>query len=231
VIVFYNHDTYPHTYWLSNFHPSPQETPDGTFACAEAWFQYCKFKHLTPQPVWMKKFHTATGSEAFRLAHLNQHLVSSSWFNENVSVMKDVVRSKVASNPWIADALRQTGSAYLVEHTPRDAFWGDGEHGRGTNQLGLIWMDVREELGTSMNGTTTVGRVTTTTTTVGRGTTTTTIGRVQIPPSLRQYYQTTCRRTSCTKPCTLSWNGTSGETCAKHAPKRKRSQSHDSIRK
>ena len=34
----------------------------------------------------------------------------------------------------------------LVEHTGKDAYWGDGGDGSGVNRLGGILMRVREEL-------------------------------------------------------------------------------------
>jgi ribA/ribD-fused uncharacterized protein len=39
-----------------------------------------------------------------------------------------------------------TGDAKLVEHTERDAYWGDGGDGSGQNRLGQILMQVRDEL-------------------------------------------------------------------------------------
>ncbi len=37
-----------------------------------------------------------------------------------------------------------TGSRELVEHSPHDSYWGDGQNGRGQNHLGRLLMEIRE---------------------------------------------------------------------------------------
>ena len=46
----------------------------------------------------------------------------------------------------IAKGLLATGDAILIEHTQNDAYWADGGDGSGKNRLGLLLMQVREEL-------------------------------------------------------------------------------------
>ena len=38
-----------------------------------------------------------------------------------------------------------TGEAVIVEHTGKDAYWGDGGNGGGRNRLGQLLKQVREE--------------------------------------------------------------------------------------
>ena len=42
--------------------------------------------------------------------------------------------------------LIKTGDRKLVEHSPRDSYWGDGPDGKGLNMLGKLLMRVREWL-------------------------------------------------------------------------------------
>ena len=42
--------------------------------------------------------------------------------------------------------LLSTGEAKLIEHTENDAYWGDGGDGKGKNYLGILLMQVREEI-------------------------------------------------------------------------------------
>ena len=60
--------------------------------------------------------------------------------------MHNVVVEKIKQNPWMADALLETGDAYLEEgNTWHDQFWGT-VNGVGQNNLGKTLMTVREEL-------------------------------------------------------------------------------------
>ena len=53
---------------------------------------------------------------------------------------------KFSQNPEIAKELLATGDAILIEHTRNEAYWADGGDGSGKNKLGLLLMQVREEL-------------------------------------------------------------------------------------
>ena len=61
--------------------------------------------------------------------------------------MRHVLAHKFVQGTPEAEALLATGDAYLVEHTDRDGFWGDGGNGSGRNVLGELLMQRREELG------------------------------------------------------------------------------------
>ncbi|MFR3747673.1 NADAR domain-containing protein [Streptococcus sp.] len=43
-----------------------------------------------------------------------------------------------------------TGDGILIEHTRNDDYWADGGDGSGKNKLGLLLMQVREELKNSI---------------------------------------------------------------------------------
>ena len=60
--------------------------------------------------------------------------------------MRQVVRAKVMQHSDVRETLLMTGNALIVEHTPRDAYWGDGPDGTGKNMLGEIYMEIRAEL-------------------------------------------------------------------------------------
>ncbi len=65
------------------------------------------------------------------------------WESVKVSVMRDALVAKFEQHVDLRDALLATGEAKLVEHTERDAYWGDG---RGKNMLGHLLMSVRQQL-------------------------------------------------------------------------------------
>lgn len=69
------------------------------------------------------------------------------WECIKVEVMRDALRAKFKreNNPKLYEMLRSTGDAYIVEDSPRDAYWGIGRDGKGENMLGKLLMEVRKE--------------------------------------------------------------------------------------
>ena len=60
--------------------------------------------------------------------------------------MQDILRHKLQQNPYVEKKLRQTGDKKIVEDSPKDNFWGWGAKRDGKNELGKIWMKLRDEL-------------------------------------------------------------------------------------
>lgn len=79
-----------------------------------------------------------------------QNLLRPDWEEIKDEVMLQVLRMKFSQNPEIAKELLATGDAILIEHTRNDDYWADGGDGSGKNKLGLLLMQVREELKNSI---------------------------------------------------------------------------------
>ena len=60
--------------------------------------------------------------------------------------MTEIVRAKCMQHEYIRKQLGKTGTLYMVEDSPKDSFWGWGADRQGRNELGKIWMNLREEL-------------------------------------------------------------------------------------
>ena len=75
-----------------------------------------------------------------------QNPLRPDWEEVKDDVMLQALRMKFSQNPDIAKELMATGDAILIEHTRNDAYWSDGGDGSGKNKLGLLLMQVREEL-------------------------------------------------------------------------------------
>ena len=60
--------------------------------------------------------------------------------------MKLALRAKFTQHQLLHDMLLSIGDRKLVEHTDKYSFWGDGGDGRGQNKLGLVLMELRQEL-------------------------------------------------------------------------------------
>ena len=75
-----------------------------------------------------------------------QNPLRPDWEEVKDEVMLQALRMKFSQNPEIAKGLVATGDAILIEHTRNDDYWADGGDGSGKNKLGLLLMQVREEL-------------------------------------------------------------------------------------
>lgn len=74
------------------------------------------------------------------------------WEAVKERVMLDALRAKFTQHPELATVILETGSAVLVEHTANDSYWGDGGDGSGKNRLGMLLMQVRDELRATAGG-------------------------------------------------------------------------------
>lgn len=60
--------------------------------------------------------------------------------------MKEILRIKFNQDIHCKNILISTGDKHLIEHTTRDSYWGNGGNDTGLNRLGLLLMEVRDEL-------------------------------------------------------------------------------------
>ena len=75
-----------------------------------------------------------------------QNPLRADWEEVKDKVILQALRMKFSQNPDIAKELMATGDAILIEHTRNDDYWADGGDGSGKNKLGLLLIQVREEL-------------------------------------------------------------------------------------
>jgi GTP cyclohydrolase II len=68
------------------------------------------------------------------------------WAEEKEQHMLAALRAKFTQHPDLSAMLLATGDRKLVEHTEHDPYWGDGVDGHGRNRLGVLLMQVRDEL-------------------------------------------------------------------------------------
>lgn len=127
---------------LSNFAPYPIRLDRTQWPTSEHYFQAQKFL----DPAIREQVRRANNpDEAARIGRDRRLRLRPDWHSARVEVMRKAVRAKFEQHPNLASLLLATGDAELVEHTERDAFWGDGG-GSGQNMLGRILMEVREIL-------------------------------------------------------------------------------------
>jgi ribA/ribD-fused uncharacterized protein len=128
---------------FSNSAPYPISVNGKQWPTSEHFYQAQKFagtKH--EEEIRLARSPT----EAARMARNPGYFVRSDWDMIKDKVMFDAVRAKFQQHRRLADRLLATSDALLVQHTPNDAYWGDGGDGTGENRLGRILMHVRAEL-------------------------------------------------------------------------------------
>ncbi len=63
--------------------------------------------------------------------------------------MKQMMRQKALQHEEVMKALRDSAGLKIVKHIvtypPGDGYWDDGIDGTGRNEIGKMWMELREE--------------------------------------------------------------------------------------
>ncbi len=134
-------------FFLSNFAESPFTASGKTWPTVEHAFQAAKTVDEQEQETIRQ---APTPGEA---KHLGKRVkLRANWEAVKQEVMLTYVRLKFQQHPELAEELRQTGDARLIEgNTWHDNTWGDCSCKRcqaiqGKNLLGQILMRVRAEL-------------------------------------------------------------------------------------
>lgn len=126
--------------FLSNFWPSEVELDGMLFPTVEHAYVAAKTLDLE------QRAEIATVATPGQVKRLGRKLVlRPDWEDVKLSIMEDLVRQKF-QDPRLAKVLLATGDQELVEgNTWGDTFWGVCFN-VGLNHLGLILMEVRDDL-------------------------------------------------------------------------------------
>lgn len=138
-IFFYEHEFYV----FSNFSSFTLEWKGKLWPTSEQAYQAEKFNDEEMKEVVRT---TRSAHEAFKYAEANSGKKRSNWDSIKLSVMKEILRAKVAQHPYVKKKLLESGDKELIEDSWRDSYWGWGPNKDGENHLGKLWMEVRKEL-------------------------------------------------------------------------------------
>lgn len=124
--------------YLNNFRKAPIFIFNVWYKNVEAAYQSQKTNNKVEQ-------------EQIRLApHPNQArelgqkvTIRSDWDDIKYSIMEACVLAKFLQHKDLRERLLSTGTEYIIEDSPIDAWWGCGPNGDGENNLGRILMSVR----------------------------------------------------------------------------------------
>lgn len=138
-------------YEFTNFFPCEITYAGKVYPTSEALFQAAKFFDFAPAVG--EQIRRANGARAaFDIAHANHHLERPDWMAVRDFVMLEALRLKYANNVHMRRCLLVTDPLVLVEHTVNDSYWGSGGDFTGTNRLGGLLMQVRNELSKGIIG-------------------------------------------------------------------------------
>lgn len=140
-IGFYEREFYP----LSNFSSFQVAWRGELWPTSEHGYQAAKFMGVSDELV-QGILMTRSAHEAFKLARTHAADVRADWSEVKVDEMTDLLRHKLGQHAYVRAKLEATHEWQLVEDSEKDSFWGIGSDGQGENQLGTIWMKLREEL-------------------------------------------------------------------------------------
>lgn len=130
-------------YVFSNFSSFAVEWRGRLWQTAEHAFQAAHFMENNLEIVEeIYKAHSADDSK--RIAHKNKY--PEDWDSQKIAIMEEICRCKVEQNPYVKKKLLQTGTVEIIEDSPKDDFWGWGPDKNGRNELGKIWMRLREQM-------------------------------------------------------------------------------------
>lgn len=140
--ITFKYSTGP-TGWLSNFSNHP--VIDGEkilWPTSEHLYQALKFDDAESR----RQIRLAPAPKL--AAQLGRTLpgMRSDWDAIKIAVMKQVLKLKLQSNPDLVTKLLDTGNSELIELSNKDSFWGVLPNGDGSNHLGKLWMQIRDEL-------------------------------------------------------------------------------------
>lgn len=134
--------TNPEYRFLSNFYSAPFELEGKRWPTTEHYYQAMK----SSDPGMHETIRTC-GSPAIAKRYGGMlDTALSAWSERKDDVMRKALRCKFATGSPLAQKLLATGDAKLIEASPNDYYWGEGETKLGKNRLGVLLMEVRDEL-------------------------------------------------------------------------------------
>lgn len=143
-VFFYEQDFYV----LSNFSAFALQWRGFRFDTSEAAYHYEKFVDggVRAEAVARNILNAPSAHVAFKMAERHKDLRRPDWDSVKVGFMREILRAKAEQHEYVRRKLLATGDRELIEDSWRDDFWGWGANKNGQNQLGRLWMEVRDEL-------------------------------------------------------------------------------------
>lgn len=141
IIGFYEREFYV----LSNFSSFAVDWRGRRWSTSEHAYQAAHFID-TDKKLFEEIFEARSAHDAYKIAKANADKAPENWDEIKTVIMEEIVRLKLEQNLYVKKKLLETEDLLLVEDSPKDSFWGWGLDKMGRNELGKIWMKLRDEL-------------------------------------------------------------------------------------
>lgn len=129
---------------FSTVWPSKITINEKTYPTVEHYYQAMKF---TVNPDYQDQIRAAkTGAAARKLGSTQVMPTRADWDDVKEDIMRDGLRAKFTQNAGLKKLLLSTGNKKLEDGSPTDSYWGIGKSGKGKNRLGMLLMELRDEL-------------------------------------------------------------------------------------
>jgi ribA/ribD-fused uncharacterized protein len=138
IVGFYEREFY----CFSNFSSFSVKWKGRVWQTSEHAYQASRFMGKKPKVVEMI-FKAKSADTAYRIAQKNLGKKFEDYRDRDLKNMESIVKAKLKQNPYVMHKLLQTGKRKIVEDSPKDSFWGWGADKKGRNELGKIWMKLR----------------------------------------------------------------------------------------
>lgn len=142
--ILFNSHSYKNRY-LSNFYFEPFTASDGkSYMTVEHYYQAMKFEGTA----YAETIRNAeTPVVARRLGGSRDYPIREDWEAVKEQVMRDALRAKFTQNEGLKrKLLDNTEESPLIHDAQWDGYWGSGVDGRGKNMLGVMLMELRDQL-------------------------------------------------------------------------------------
>lgn len=130
---------------FDNFSAHQVEVWGIKFPTVEHAFQWKKFSEVKPD-IAAQILASPSPEAVYEIAQANKANKPTTWAEEKVGVMEQILRAKAQQHEDVREALKRSGKRTIIENSPFDDFWGSGPDGTGQNMVGKIWMKIRDEI-------------------------------------------------------------------------------------
>ena len=141
------HEYFENIFCLDNFSAFTVVVDGVEYKTAEHAFQSIKFLQ-TNKEIAEKIRMSSSPFEARALAHKYKSFRRKDWKDLKYDIMEKILFNKTIQNEYVKEKLLATKDNGIVEDcgSDDDKDWGCGLDGTGQNNLGKIWMRIREKI-------------------------------------------------------------------------------------
>jgi ribA/ribD-fused uncharacterized protein len=147
---------------FSQWYPCNFIISNNLFNCAEQWMMYSKALLFEDKETAFQLLETKEPRMQKELGRKVRNFDVSIWNSKAKNIVYKGNYAKFNQNEHLKKILLSTGNKILVEASPYDAIWGvgmsednpdiyDSKKWKGTNWLGEVLMQVREDLSKELN--------------------------------------------------------------------------------